>query len=326
MYEWSSGKDRLAFRMTRVENVVPFALPGGQTATSVSQYVAAPVTAIGNGLIDLTSTGIQIRGSLPPTTNVAGFAATATTTSITWYWDGTNSSKNIVINRADRTSFAIPPSSLTINNLTANTWYGFLPFWTPSNVCGIGWVAGDSGSPAIAFAGGTGASFVPSATAYVLSLATEAQNAQGRESLSSAFMTYQTPAAGTNAGTPTGGGDPANGACVMLNSDIEPLGDSPYTNHHFPCNDWWRVVTKSGRSLNATPNHWVFDVNRGMVQMASMKNGMKLITVTGEDEVVESHPFVRACTKVQTKMEFGHLYYANGILSHNMPKWGYIRN
>lgn len=318
MWDWSSGKTDLGVRISRLENSAPYILRGGGIAATVSPYTSVPAAAINSGAIDLSSTGVQTVGSVPPFVNVSGFAATATTTSITWYWDGTNSSKVIVINRADKTQFTVPPSSIAITNLTANTWYGFLPFWTPSNVCGIGWMQGDSGTPQIAFAGGTGASFAAAASAYTLAQSNALQNSQGREALSTSFMTFQTPAAGTSSGSASGGG--AAGRCVMLGTEIDPLGEiapGDWRNIHEPCQDWWRIETKRGKGLNCTPNHPIYDADNGKKEASEFKTGDWIITDIGMEKIVSSHRFMRMCTKVHTQMKYGHLYWANGFLSSN---------
>src|SRR6185437_2327148 len=67
-------------------------------------------------------------GSTPFSTTT-GFAYTSTTTSITWYWDGTNGSSNITIYRADKTTTGPLSGSQTITGLSSGTTYNFYPYY-----------------------------------------------------------------------------------------------------------------------------------------------------------------------------------------------------
>jgi hypothetical protein len=108
--------------------------------------ITGPYSKIGNdtfdsvGNIDTTRTAVRKLGSVPPSNNTTGFAYTSTGNSITWYWDGTNGSKLIILRRADSTMQVIPSGSLTVSGLAPSTDYYFFPFWTPNNKCTIGWV------------------------------------------------------------------------------------------------------------------------------------------------------------------------------------------
>jgi hypothetical protein len=315
---YSFSTDTMLSRIARLEDSVPLLINGGTFAANrYATQTSVPLAAVSNGLIDLTGTGIQTIGSIPPSVNTSGFAATATTTSITWYWDGTNASSVIVLKRADKTQRVIPANSITVNSLSANTWYGFLPYWTEANTCGVGWIPGDSGVPLIAFAGGTGASFVPTATSAALTNAAIAQLFQGREQLSSGFMTFKTPAAGTSGGAASGGGDPGSGACVMVGTDIETLGDLEYASKMFKQSEWRRLLVSSGKSINCTPDHPLYEPERGRQKAECFKRGDWIITELGEQKIVDAGSFRRVCTKVKVEMPVGHLFWANGFLSHN---------
>jgi len=105
------------------------------------------------GGIDLRSTDVRKLGSLPPTV-VDAFTVVVTDTVASIYFDGTHGSSQIQVRRTDESYLVIPPGSLIITALTASTKYYALPFWSTDaegDSCGlIGWVAGDSGSPAFA--------------------------------------------------------------------------------------------------------------------------------------------------------------------------------
>lgn len=311
-------------RLGRLEDALPY-----QTSRNVfakkqgsALFTSVDNQASSNGAIDFTSSGVQVVGSIPPTANTPGFAATsasgagAGTSNIHIYWDGTNASTVLVLRRAkirgtamDTESIRIPSGDLNITGLDPSTTYYFLPFWSPNNECMVGWVQGTVGTPQIAF------------TANTDSGAAAKQNYQFREPLSSGFVSFVTPApSSSSGGTQGGGGGSPGSGCVMLGTDIEPLGDSPYRNIHVPWSKWWRIVTNKGRSLNAHPRHWIYDADKGRVPMDTVPVGGWVITDSGEEKVELAMPFTRQCTKVETQMESGHLYWANGFMSHNFPK------
>ena len=268
-----------------------------------------------NQQIDLSSTVLRKIGGTSVAANTAGFAYTSTTTTITWFWDGTNGSAVIVITRADGSKFRVPiaGSNLTITGLIANTTYYFLPFWNISNQCNIGWVQGTTGNPQIAFVVGdtTDANLTPQ---YLLQ-----QTMQGVEPLSNGFMTAATTAGGGGGGGAGGGGTPGNG-CVMSGTQIEPLGEGGYTVEVLSETQWVYIKTVGGNELNCTFDHPLYDANRGKVRADTVTRGDTMIMDDGEQEVEHSQFFSRKCSKHKVHMPHGHLFWANGFLSHNWKK------
>lgn len=309
------SNDRTLSRLARLEDAVPYLIGDGEYARNrFSQFSSVSTDAVSNGLIDLSNpSGLITVGAIPPSVSEPGFAATYTDTSVTWFWDGTNSSTVLVIRRTDGTRQTIPGGSITITGLTASTWYGFLPFWAPANMCNIGWVQGSAGTPQIAFPGGTGASFVNAATKIAQADALAQQLLQGREQLSAGFMTIKTAAGGgSGSGGATGGGS----TCIMRGTHVETLQDLPYASKFYPQNEWWHLVTKRGKSLYCTPNHSLYHPERGKVRADSLNDWV--MTDFGEEKIEVSEPHIRCCVKEQVLMPEGHLYHANGFLSHNM--------
>lgn len=189
IYDWAPNADS---RLSRLESGRQF-LRGGKIVYTDSNYASLPKTALNSSqVIDTTSSVIAKVGSVPIAVGDSGFSATATTTSIHWFWDGTNGSSRIIVRRADSTKIAIPKGDLNVTGLVANTMYFFYPFWSVSQ-SSFGWVIGTVGSPKVAHA---------AANANGLA----AQKLQDREALSAGAMTFSTPAAGTTGGTPAGGG------------------------------------------------------------------------------------------------------------------------
>lgn len=320
IYSLSSPNGFIQSRLQRLEDIAPQLLRGGRYAASNSQFSPVLKDAVTNGVIDLAS-GVVTAGSIPPLAVNSPFAIVrdTTNTKATIYWDGTNGSAVPLVHRADGTITAVPPNSQVITGLVASTWYGFLPFWSQSSLCGIGFAQGDSGSPLYLFAGGTGASFIATASAATQALALQKQNMQGHEPLTAGFATFQMPAAGTSSGGAGGGG--SIGRCVMMGTDIDPLGEidaNDMIQTLFPETEWFHLEAQGKKPINCTFNHPLYHADNGKVEAHKFKAGDWAITDSGMAKVTEIYPFKRKCTKVQTAMRYGHLYWANGWLSSNV--------
>jgi hypothetical protein len=258
-------------------------------------------------VINVSSVAIRKIGGVSVSANIFGFAYTSTSTTLTWYWDGTNGSTVPVITRADGTRFTVPTSGsgLTISGLTANTTYYFLPFWNVTNVCNIGWVPGTIGSPQIAFvvADTTDPVNEPS---YIME-----QTLQQNEPLSAGFMSAITTTSGS------GGGGAGGRGCVMSGTDIVPLGDYDFSLEVIPETEWIHLRIEDGRDLYCTCNHPLYHAVKGKVQADALNEGDLVITDCGEQKLTLAHPHKRKCSKHKVMMTKGHLYFANGFLSHN---------
>src|SRR5262252_10981106 len=103
----------LSARLARIEKIVPYQLRGGSTAPL--SYTPLKPTGIVNGQLNVASSNsIIFKGSMAPTVADGLFSCTTTATTITWFWDGTNSSRVFVLRRPDGTTTTIPGSSLAI--------------------------------------------------------------------------------------------------------------------------------------------------------------------------------------------------------------------
>lgn len=293
-------------------------LQRGQLRPTQGSYTRFPTgllsTSTPQQVLDLSTSGVRKTGGVPPSGNTAGFAYTATTATITWYWDGTNGSKVPVITRADGSRFTVPSggSGLTVSGLTANTMYFFLPFWNINSLCNIGWVAGTTGSPSIAF---VLADTVDPVNAPVYFMQ---QTLQGNEALSSGFMTASTTATGTGGGG-AGGGGGGGQRCVMAGTDIETLGDLPYALEVSSETEWVYLRT-AVRELYCTYDHPLYHADRGRVRADSLESGDSAITIYGEEELLAVEFKRRVCSKHKVMMDKGHLFWANGFLSHNVKQ------
>jgi hypothetical protein len=299
--------DDVGSRVTRLERGRQY-FRAGQLVSPSGKLQSIP-----EGIIDSSNriaivSGVSLKGSVPPSGIVGNFGFTATATSITIYWDGTNGSNKLKIIRADGTAVQIPTNSMTVTGLSPSTTYGFLTFWSVFNNCGIGFVKGDSGTPQFAF----------TAAAQTVAAGTQ-QSLAGREALTGGFITFATPASGSSSGTGTGSRPGNPGMCVMLNTDIKPFSaGQEYITIHERQTDWINLAIENyPRTLNCTPNHPLYHADKGKMPADEFKVGDWMITEHGEKKLAEHRMFYKDCTKMQVKMPTGHLYFANGFLSHN---------
>lgn len=119
-----------------------------------------------------------------------GFSATSN--SITLYWDGTNGSQVLVVKRVDNSSFSIPKGSLTISGLNADTIYGFLPFNCLTNQDNLSFCTGDAGTPRFAFS--------PAASDELKAAKNQTQNLSSNEAITESFIYFTTAPSGTISG------------------------------------------------------------------------------------------------------------------------------
>jgi hypothetical protein len=114
--------------------------------------------------------------------------------------------------------------------------------------------------------------------------------------------------------TPTG--------CVMLGTVIETLGPSPWHQEQMPQNEWVRIFTDRGRELIGTPDHPVFTARAGRTELRDCRKGDYVVCNEGEERVMEVKAFNRPGVKVRVHMDWGHLFWAGGVLSHNVKIGG----
>lgn len=292
-------------------------LQGGAIRPTTGTYARIPAQSLttrsnGQQFINITNSRVLKRGGISPSGNTAGFAFTATTTTITWYWDGTNGSQVPVITRADGSRFTVPTSGsgLTISGLNPSTTYYFLPFWNVNNLCNIGWVGGTIGTPKIAF---VLADTVDTANAPVYGMA---QTLQGNEALTNGFMSAVTTAAGSGSGLPGGGGAGGSG-CVRAGTEIKTLGGLDHVEELTGNYEWIHLRIADGRELYCTYDHPLYHATEGKVRADRLVPEEMVITDSGEQRIVTAEFAVKACSKITVRMKTGHLFWANGFLSHN---------
>jgi hypothetical protein len=280
---------------------------------TTGQYARIPADTLKTGAkIDLSLSTIRKVGSVPPAGNVSGFAYVGGANSITWYWDGTNGSTVIALKRSDGSAQVIPTagSGLVVSGLAGATTYYFLPFWSPNQSCNVGWVTGTVGSPQIAFIASDTTS-VQNGNFYLLE-----QALQDREPLTGGFMSATTGSSGG------GGGGGGGGHCVMSGTEIVPLGGIEYTLKVHGEREWVRLESEDGKVLCCTRNHPLYTENRGRTVADLLLPGDMLIMESGVRGLKSVDWFTKNCSKHSVHMPNGHLFYANGYLSHNQKVVG----
>jgi hypothetical protein len=124
------------------------------------------------------------------------FAAVATPTGITFYWNGSNGSASLLLYRDDGTPSYSEFGLLAVSGLSANTTYYFYPYVDQSLIVSaspaVQFMAGSSGSPAVALTSRSQAAAV-------------AQGGLNRIPLSDGAIAVTTPISGTATFTGLGG-------------------------------------------------------------------------------------------------------------------------
>lgn len=307
--EFSTSGSPANSRLQRLETGAQRIQRGKLRPTS-GVYQRLPKSALaplksGVQILNLATSAVRKVGAVPPQSNTYGFAYVSTTTSITWYWDGTNGSKVLVIHRTDGSTFTVPTGHLAITGLTLNTTYYFLPFWNTNNLCNIGWVQGTAGSPQIALVLADTTNVITSPQ-YLMQ-----QNSQANEPLTSSFMSAATTASGSGGG----GGSPG---CVMAGTEIEALGDLDFKIEVLSEFNWIHLELEDGRFLSCTLDHPLYHAVTGKIRADCLSVGDLVITDKGEQRLEAVHYFKKKCSKHKVTMPKGHLFWANGFLSHNL--------
>ena len=159
-----------------------------------SRVTSGAITA---GKVDLTKTGVLMKGSVPPT-RLGAFTYVSATATITWSWSA------LTIARADGTTTAVAHGSLTVTGLTPGTTYYFYPYWDDSALA-LAWVGGlasSAGTPANAFTAKT-------------NTAAQQQSLQGLIPLPQGAMIAATTTSGAGGGS--GGG---SGSCLRAGTMV----------------------------------------------------------------------------------------------------------
>lgn len=274
---------------------------GSEMSPSVASVETFSLTAAYPVNVKISTTGgtggspvdLASRGSIPPGLNNTSFSYTSTTSSVTISWTA------FTLYRTDGTTVAVTAGNQTITGLASGTSYYAYPYW--DEVAGaVSFVTGGSGSPSACFTSQTPA-------------ALQGQVLQSRATLNSGPITVATASSGTGGGS--GGGGGTGGGCPEVGTRIETLGYSALSRE-VPWHEWTRIETESKRFLVAVPKHRIY-THRGIVELEDIQLGDLVVTKSGEERITAKISFFRPSRKLNITVPGGHLYWANGFLSHN---------
>ena len=104
--------------------------------------------------------------------------------------------------------------------------------------------------------------------------------------------------------------------CVLEGTEIVPLTHSMRVTSE-ENQSWIEIELADGRRLTATPDHPIY-TDRGKTPLRLVELGEGIVTDAGIVAVTCIAPLQRPGRKLVVRMERGHLFWANGILSHNV--------
>jgi hypothetical protein len=165
---------------------------------------------------------------------------------------------------------------------------------------------------------------IPLASNQKVFVAVSSFNALGRDSqkvpaiASSNADLYDGASSGTNPVNPPDWPSEPQGGCVVEGTIIEPLGDAKMTQEVLDESTWIELTTENGCVLRATKTHPVFTEHIGKTPLSIVHVGDMLVTKQGSSRVIKLNLIYVLGKKVRVQMESGHLFWANGILSHNV--------
>lgn len=108
---------------------------------------------------------------------------------------------------------------------------------------------------------------------------------------------------------------PTVGGCVLEGTVIVPL-THPMRLIAKQNHDWIETTLSDGRLLTATPDHPIY-TDRGKIPLAELTVGELVVTRQGMVPVATKRELRFPARKLVVSMLRGHLFWANGILSHN---------
>lgn len=125
------------------------------------------------------------------------------------------------------------------------------------------------------------------------------------------------PAAPGGGGGGTGGDPPGGSDCVGEGTALEVLGQGKAELDLIEWSDWVVIEAANGWRLKAVPNHRIY-TEHGKRRMDELLIGEMAVTKTGESPVKTVRRLCQPGYKVKIQIPEGHLFWADGFLSHNI--------
>lgn len=164
------------------------------------------ISSLSPGILDPTTAALKSAGSRTSSLTT-GFGFTATTTSISLFWDGSNSSTILRVYRDDGTIAGPFPGNQVISGLSPSTTYFFYPYF-------------DEATQLVKFVSQAGAVGSPPIAYITQDIAVgQSQILRGRVPLANnlAVTGIATPGAGSTPATAAGGGGASSGSFLGRN-------------------------------------------------------------------------------------------------------------
>ena len=278
------------------------------------RFPIAHFDGLGTRRIATINGAVSPLGSIVTGSSTITLSYTSTSSSITISWTAGT------INRMDGSQTTVSSGSVTVTGLSASTTYYAAAYWDEVAQT-VNFVTGQSGavgSPAILYA---------SESAAV------AWQAQLQARLNLGWVPVGTAASGG-----TGGGNGSSGCCLrgaqlielasgvmreaqeLTTGDVLSSPDGPIriTQLRFePWAQWYRVEFNDGRILEVAPDHRFMDPSGVQIHARDLR----LQTIVEARNCYLSVARLELCTdrdiKVGIEVEEPHVYYVDGVLSHN---------
>lgn len=129
---------------------------------------------------------------------------------------------------------------------------------------------------------------------------------------------------GSGGGSTGGSGGGGFRGCPIVGTSLEVFGNGTFENESFENENWIEIelegIAKTdvgALRLSATPSHVVYTVEGGNKTLHEVEVGDHVLTNNGEREVVSKTYYKEKSTAIRVHVEGSHMYFANGILSHN---------
>lgn len=106
--------------------------------------------------------------------------------------------------------------------------------------------------------------------------------------------------------------------CPIKGTELIPLGEHELVVDEKLEDVWCFLLLEGGRHLVATPSHIIFTERKGRTRLDEVRMGDSVITINGAEKVESTGEMIESRAKCVVQMRSGHLYWANGILSHNL--------
>ncbi len=261
-----------------------------------------------------------VAGAVSPLGSIATGASTlvasytSTDAAVTLNWAAGD------INRMDGTQTAVSPPSTTVTGLSASTTYYAAAYYdeTAGDLAYVTGEAGAVGTPAILY---------PSESAVVAWQA----NLQGRVNLG--WIPVATVASGGS-----GGGNGSSGCCLhgsqfvelakgVLREAQELMTGDPLTSPdgetrivHLriePWCEWYTIEFNDGRILKVAPDHRFVDPSGVQIHARDLKLQDVVQARDCYLAVARLELSTESAPKVGIEVEAPHVYYVDGVLSHN---------